>query len=805
MRRGSMMLNVNLLLVCGIAAMGFGCLNEKITVDPKNAVIVLPLKENVRSHVAKSHQTAADELRTHFKLMTGIDIPIVKQGSVPAGKYPFYIQIVPSEDKKAIAPQESRWVVTPKGAYFYGDTRGYGTGAQYAVYSFLEDQLGVKWIEPGDEGIVYKKMTPLVLKGGAFNWIPKLMFRAIRQGNARIAKSMSRPRGDYAEFAEFQPTLKEHNEFAKKVILWRRRMKMGGSRPGGGHAFCKWWKKYGKAHPEYFALNKFGKREPVPMAKAWQTDQFVKICPSNPAVADRIVENWLPKKNRVKFVNAGMDDGADNFCLCEKCKKLDVPLKGERFADHLTDRYVYLANEVARKVRKIRPDAYVSMYAYLNTLRPPRKLKVEPNVVVQVVPYIIPLESNTTEEILGGWKAAGATMLALRPNYHCKYLTGCIPLGVEKQMFDVFQNAVKNGCVSADYDSLTNNWPITGISDFILASAMSDPSKSFEHWKNQYYSAFGAGSDDVGGYFDYWREQVWDKRLLPNIQKICDKGGAGDFTRGLFWSMGDYYKLSDFEKAGAFLEKALKKKLTKVERARVEELALANEHAKLTFQAITAQPADKSEFAKKLLAFRKKHKDDLHLQWLGVFGMEIGNGDLAGMKLSKTMKGYLKPWLKTDLFWRFALDPKDVGQKEKWQEKTWKQTAGWDKLRTDRFWERQFAFDEKNTLSKPVAEVIQRYDGIGWYTTQRAIPADWKGRKIFLRFGAVDESCWVYLNGKYAGEHVYKLKNDWKTPFEIRIDKLIDWTKEKQRITVRVEDKGGVGGIWRTVWVVSKK
>jgi hypothetical protein len=580
---------------------------------------------------------------------------------------------------------------------------------------------------------------------------------------------------------------------------------MGGSRPGGGHAFCTWWKKYGKTHPEYFALNKFGKREPVPLPKKSQTDQFVKICAANPAVADQIIADWRPRSKVRKFVNAGMDDGTENFCQCDKCKKLDVPLKGERFADHLTDRYVHLANAVARRARKIRPDAMVSMYAYLSTLYPPRKTRVEPNVVVQVVPYVIPLETGITERILGGWKKMGATMLALRPNYHCKYMTGCIPLGVEKQMFDVFQNAVKNGCVSADYDSLTNNWPITSITDFILASAMADPSKPFDYWKNKYYSAFGAASKDVGRYFDYWRKELWNKRLLPNIQKICDKGGAGDFTRGLFWSLGDYYKLSDFDKAGAFLKKALEKKLTKVERARIKELLLANEHAKLTFQAITAKPADKCEFAKTLLAFRRKHKKELPLQWLGVFSMELGNGDLTGFKLSKTMKGYLKPWLKTDLFWRFTLDPEDVGLKKKWQNKTWTDTTSWDKLRTDRFWERQFAFDEKCTLSKPVADLIKRYDGIGWYATRISVPADWKGRKIFLRFGAVDESCWVWINGKKAGEHIYKLKNDWKTPFEIEIDKLVDWKKDKQTVMVRVEDKGGVGGIWRPVWLVSKK
>jgi hypothetical protein len=48
-------------------------------------------------------------------------------------------------------------------------------------------------------------------------------------------------------------------EFASKkgdVDLWLKRMRMGESLIlNYGHAFTRWWHKYGKAHPEYFALN----------------------------------------------------------------------------------------------------------------------------------------------------------------------------------------------------------------------------------------------------------------------------------------------------------------------------------------------------------------------------------------------------------------------------------------------------------------------------------------------------------------------------------------------------------------------
>jgi len=72
---------------------------------------------------------------------------------------------------------------------------------------------------------------------------------------------------------------------------------------------------------------------------------------------------------------------------------------------------------------------------------------------------------------------------------------------------------------------------------------------------------------------------------------------------------------------------------------------------------------------------------------------------------------------------------------------------------------------------------------------------------VFLIFGAVDESCWIYVNGKKAGEHLFKNSDDWKTPFIIRIDREFDNSKEWQDIVIRVEDKSGMGGIYKSVWL----
>ena len=70
--------------------------------------------------------------------------------------------------------------------------------------------------------------------------------------------------------------------------------------------------------------------------------------------------------------------------------------------------------------------------------------------------------------------------------------------------------------------------------------------------------------------------------------------------------------------------------------------------------------------------------------------------------------------------------------------------------------------------------------------------------------GAVDESAWVYVNGKEAGTHLYKNTDDWNTPFVIQINHCIDWNAKEQTVVVRVEDRSGQGGIWKPVSLISK-
>jgi hypothetical protein len=239
---------------------------------------------------------------------------------------------------------------------------------------------------------------------------------------------------------------------------------------------------------------------------------------------------------------------------------------------------------------------------------------------------------------------------------------------------------------------------------------------------------------------------------------------------------------------------------------------------------IVLPPYEKPEPAKALMDYRREIKDELPFNWHGVVGYEVNIGDLLGLGIGEDMADYRKPWLQTDLFWKFKFEPDfkvdptlprpeiyayDPESQPEWYQRTWEQVAGWDKFRTDRVYGQQVEGDQLSDFSPETAAIMDAapeagYIGVGWYATRQAIPKEWKGREIYLKVGAVDESAWIYVNGQFAGERLFEHYTDWRTPFNIRIDPFINWDQEQQMIMVRVQNTKGLGGLWKRTWVVSK-
>lgn len=109
--------------------------------------------------------------------------------------------------------------------------------------------------------------------------------------------------------------------------------------------------------------------------------------------------------------------------------------------------------------------------------------------------------------------------------------------------------------------------------------------------------------------------------------------------------------------------------------------------------------------------------------------------------------------------------------------------AAWKPIEIGRVWEEQG---------------FGGYDGVGWYRLTFRLPAKPAAAKALeLCFGAVDEDAWVWLNGKYVGQHA-EGPSGYAVPFRFGVDAEANWGGENQ-ITVRVGDSGNAGGIWKGI------
>ena len=775
-----------------------------VTVDPAKAVIVV--KKNADGTV----HFAARELQRNLLLVTKKKIPIVN--APVKGKYPF---IMGKDANVKLAPEEARWQVSPKETRIYGDSVLMGSpainlerilsvatrsGDLYAVYDFLEKQLGMLFLAPGPNGTSYTERAKLELKEGTGKWIPAFNYRHLWPDFAfRYAKksydkkgklvSMGKSSGMPLDFA-----IKTRDEYMKKALetnLWLKQQRMGRSVSYAfGHAFTRWWAMYGKKHPEYFALVN-GKRQP---RYASQPDR-VKLCVSNPAVWKQIVANWAKQKTRSKFINVCENDSG-NYCECKNCRALDMPPRpGQKWDDDLSDRYIYFATRVLEEARKIDPNVAVCHYAYSVYRFPPRREKVDPAIYIGFVPRMLELEGN--EAMYKGWYKAGARKIFLRPNdFH---VNTPLPMGFDKHIFAAFKMGVKYGICGTSYDSLHGFWDISGLSDYLIARGNVDPSKSYDYWMKEYCSAYGAAAADVRAYYDYWRVNIWEKQLLPNRKAIAEKGRYGNFRRGLMWDIHKYYKISDFDNTDAIIKKGLAKKLDPQQKKRLETLLLANTHARLTYQALAAKGKAKNKAAAALLKFRRANKEKLNINWGRLMGIELTFGDCSGIKAAQIL-GDFTDFTEAPLTWHFKPDPQGVGEKEKWEQLPVKQFRKWVLFRTDTQWENQ----KGKNIPDAMKEQMKNYNGFGYYAKDLRINKAWQGKRIFLICGAVDESAWIYVNGKLAGKRIYQKEDDWKTPFAIEITDQINWKAKRQSVFVRVQDTTGAGGMWRPAMIAYK-
>lgn len=457
-------------------------------------------------------------------------------------KHPEEILIAANEHHLVIAGRD-RW--NPKRP----TAKGRGTrsidgwqdeyGTVNAVYTFLQDYLGVRWLWPGETGEDVVQREAIACAPFEYRYHPQIRLRS----GMFFPSAPGDGRGISQDWMRFQRVaLDSCNQRHRLMSLT-------------GAGFEDWWKRFHEIHPEYFALQPDGTRRYYPDLGP----DKVKICHSNPAVWEQwladVKEQLEENPTQTEF-NAAINDGyRAGHCTCERCRAWDAP-QGElllfvwpgvsKQCVSLSDRNITFANTVARMLKERYPDweLFVDTQAYGNWRSLPVKAVPDDNVIVQVVSNFLLASGNDRETAIKqhqGWAKVSRQIL-WRPNLPGRWWQGLpeVPL---HQIIEDFRFVARNKCVGIFLASTWENWATQGPAYYVMAQMAWNPDRDAQAMLEDYYRrGFGPAADAIKSYWRLMEEayhrrtddnrlaaEVYDAAFFKKAQGILDRA---DFALG---------------------------------------------------------------------------------------------------------------------------------------------------------------------------------------------------------------------------------------------------------------------------------
>ncbi len=327
----------------------------------------------VAAEPSPAQRTAASELQTILKEITGAELPIRACSEVARDAR--QIVVGPSARLAELLPDVKLDEVGADGIVIrtVGDALVLAgprpRGTLYAVYTFLEDQVGCRWWTPTESTI--PRQPTLSVPPLAITYAPKLKSREAYYRDAFEGKFSARQKlnGSSARVDEALGGKIRFNAFV--------------------HTFFPFLPpaKYFKEHPEWYSLIG-GKR----------IHEHAQLCLTNDemrAEMTRVVLQRLAEDPGAKLISISQNDWR-NPCQCEKCQAV-VAEEGSEAGPLL--RFV---NAVAAEVETPFPDVWVETLAYQYTRQAPRKVRPRANVVVRLCSiecsFVQPLDEGPQNE-----------------------------------------------------------------------------------------------------------------------------------------------------------------------------------------------------------------------------------------------------------------------------------------------------------------------------------------------------------------------------------------------------------------------
>ncbi len=292
------------------------------------------------------NQLAVKELCNHLKQITGEEYPCVEESAVATGEQCIFVGLTELA-KKRLGTASRLSEINEQGCVVQGhkgDLFLYGKGRHgnlYAVYEYLENKLGCRWLT-GYDDVFIPKQNKLVIEEGAsvvkeygftlrslMNWFYVDKRMAVRFAYRNRQNLLLNCVNDM-EGVEQYHVMAGPGVHVLNVIM------PGFSRNAGINAASKLieCKDYFAVHPEWFSMDENKKRV--------NTRQ---LCFSNPELRKELTKNALlyykfqTEKNGKSYLTIDLNDTAYNMCRCDNCMALQKKYKtpGAPFFDFLAE------------------------------------------------------------------------------------------------------------------------------------------------------------------------------------------------------------------------------------------------------------------------------------------------------------------------------------------------------------------------------------------------------------------------------------------------------------------------------------
>jgi hypothetical protein len=389
----------------------------------------------------RAAQFAACELQWHLRQITGAEVPLVSEEvqvsgvRIPVGEsaattrlglknasfrsQEYLVRFLPDALVLMGRDKEDRGVVKYDPAPDAAALETWPSlwdeqGTMYAVYDFLQRYCNVRWLNPTETGTDCPQTKTLTVSGSELRRKPffRYRFAAYPSSESYDAYTGLWPAGTEG-FKQWEtaayPAL--HQQFPEpgrynlakrgRVQLFRYRMREGGEKCIGNHSLYGYYKRFWEKDPS--SPDVF-----VEKCADWFAQGYAgtppQMCYTSPGLIRQVAQDardyfdgkginpWSlqPVKDRNDvwgedfFCVEPMDNS--QFCRCSRCQALLTQQRGfDPFFSNgrHSDYFFNFVNEVAKELGKTHPEKRIVTLAYMSHAQHPKRVKLEPNVVVQ--------------------------------------------------------------------------------------------------------------------------------------------------------------------------------------------------------------------------------------------------------------------------------------------------------------------------------------------------------------------------------------------------------------------------------------